>query len=132
MKASVILKKLFTGACVYYTVVSLAVLIASALLGGDLNGTFTSLNYLLFFPFGLALSGAGILYRNSGLPYWGRLLLHFLITLAAFFCFLWLPSGANSNASTVLTMLLLLSIAYWVICLIVILARKRFRSFKEE
>ena len=108
MKATVILKKLITGACVYYAAASLIVLVTAALIRGDLNGTVAALNYLMLFPFGLALSAAGMLVRCGRLPGWGRWLLHFLITLAAFFCFLWLPSNANAGASSVLMVLLLL------------------------
>lgn len=132
MKATVILKKLLTGACFWYTAASVIILTAAMLITGDTSGSVAAVSHLLLFPFGLALSGAGMVFRCSGLPRWARLLLHFFITLAAFFCFLWLPSGVNINATSVFTALLLLSLAYWLICLIVILTRKRFRSFKEE
>ena len=132
MKATVVLKKLLAGACVYYTAISLAVLLAAALLGGDLEGSVSAVNHLLLFPFGLALSGGGMLLHSRAMRPGVRLLLHYLITLAAFFCFLWLPSRAGATAGAVFAALLGLSLAYWLICLIVILTRRRFRSFKEE
>ena len=133
MKVSTILKQFFVGACVYYTLASVVLLLLNIILdGGNLERMIGLTNFLLLFPFGLALSGAGMIYRHTSMPRWSRLLLHYLITLLAFLFFLWLPSRAATTPTAIMTALFLLSLLYWAIYLIAVLSRKRFQSFREE
>ena len=132
MKISNIFKTILTGACVYYAVASLILLLMKLILDGDLDGIISVGNFLLLFPFGLAVSGAQFIYRLSPLPRWARMLLHYFISLAAFLLFLWLPSRARVSPSSTPIALFLLSLLYWAVYLLGSLAKKRFHSFREE
>ena len=132
MKISEILKKLFTGACIYYSAASVALILLKLILSGAQNSVISVISFLLLFPFGLTVSGAQMVYRRSPLPSWSRLLLHFLMILSAFFLFLWLPAQSHASAGSTLVALFLLTVAYWVVFLIVKLTVKRFHSIKEE
>ena len=133
MKPSAVLKKLFTVACVYYAIFTLALLITISILSGEqFSETVTFvLNLLLLFPFSLALSGAEFLRKSNRMSGAIRMLLHYLIFAAAFLLFIWLPSAPQTitNAIIVLT---LFSIIYWMVCLIVYLTAKRIRNIREE
>ena len=133
MKTSAIIKKLLTGACVYYSVFSLILLTVSVLFkGGIENVGIGVLNVLLLFPFAFALSGAEFVRKNTKISGAARLLLHYLILSAAFLLFLWLPSNMTKNLGNGLMMLLIVTVLYWLIFLICRLTVKRFHSFREE
>ena len=91
MKPSAVLKKLFTVACVYYAIFSLALLLINVILVGSTDGMVIGvLNVLLLFPFALSLSGAEFLRKSEKLSGVARILLHDLIFAAALLLFLWL------------------------------------------
>lgn len=128
------MKQLFTGACVYYAIASLLMI----LLGLLSNNGFANvkvvpvLNLVLLFPFGLLMSAGQMLLKAESLLKALRLPLHYIITLVAFFLFLLLPANANAKAGYYLIGLLLMSLVYWIGYLIIALTKKRFHSFKEE
>ncbi len=133
MKISLVLKRLFTGASIYYSAFSLALLLINVILSGGTDGRVIGvLNVLLLFPFSLALSGAEFLRKNEKLPLAGRMLLHYFIFTAAFMLFLWLPSKTTKNLVNALLMLFLVTLIYWLVFLICHFTAKRFHSFKEE
>ena len=132
MKTSNVIKNLLTGACVYYAIASLALILLRLILIGSTNGVISIVSFLCLFPFGLAISGAQMIYRRSSLPAWSRLLLHFLIIFLAFFLFLWLPAQTKASPVNTLIVLFGLALVYWIVFLIVHVTVKRFRSFKEE
>ncbi len=133
MKFSVVLKRLFTGACVYYSAFSLALLLINVVLAGGTDGRVIGvLNVLLLFPFSLALSAAEFIRKNDKLSGAVRMLLHYFIFTAAFMLFLWLPSKTSKSVINVLLTLFLLTVLYWLTYLICHFTKKRFHSFKEE
>lgn len=133
MKFSAVVKRLLTGACVYYSVFSLVLLIINVIINGQVAGTALSvLNVLLLFPFSLSLSGAEFIRKSDKLSGGVRVLLHYLILAAAFLLFLWAPSGAQKTIQSALLLLFLVSVVYWIIFAICRLTVKRFHSFKEE
>ena len=133
MKPSAVLKKLFTVACVYYSVFSLLLLLISAIAAGGTEGKIIGvLNVLLLFPFAFSLSGAEFLRKSSKLSGAVRMLLHYLIFAAAFLLFLWLPSQTNKSILNAFFTLLLITVIYWIVYLICRLTVKRFHSFREE
>lgn len=132
MKITKIVKTILTGACVYYAAASLILLVAKLILDGDAGAIISVGNFLLLFPFGLSISVAQLIYRLPSLPRWGRMLLHYLISLTAFLLFLWLPSKAQTSPSSTLVALFLLSLLYWFLYLLGRLTKKRFHSFREE
>lgn len=134
MKFSVALKKTFTIACIYYAVISLALLLIQAIANGGFDSTaIGTLNFLLLFPFSLSIAAAQTLNRHANLSTAVRRLLHYLIFTLAFFLFLWLPSlNADSKPMNSLIVLLLFSGLYWLVVLIVSVTKKRFHSLREE
>jgi hypothetical protein len=134
MKFSVALKKTFTAACIYYAVISLALLLLQAIANGGFHSTAVgTLNFLLIFPFSLSISVAQAIHLHASFSAAARRLLHYLIFTLAFFLFLWLPSlNADSKPMNSLIVLLLFSVLYWLVALIVSVTKKRFHSFREE
>ncbi len=133
MKTSVVIKRLLVGACIYYSVFSLVLLIINVILNGQVAGTALSVpNVLLLFPFSFSLSGAEFIRKSDKLSGGIRVLLHYLILSVAFLLFLWLPSNAKKTLESALLLVLLESIIYWVVFAICRLTVKRFHSFKEE
>ena len=131
MKTLSILKKLFTGACVYFSIFTLALLLINLFLKGTAEIAIGVLNILLLFPFALSLS-AGALIRGSRLSGALSNFLHYLIFTAAFLLFLWLPSNMTKNLTNGLLIFVLITLGYWLVFLIGRLTVKRFHSFKEE
>ncbi|MBQ4274420.1 MAG: hypothetical protein IJB94_05565, partial [Clostridia bacterium] len=66
MKTFSKIKQWFTGGCVWYAIISLLFLIIDlALSQKDATHVISSTSFLLIFPFGLAMSGAGMLYKSK-------------------------------------------------------------------
>ena len=116
MKSDNILKSWLRGSCVWFTFISLAMLIFGMMFSKNANYVAT-LSFLLFYPCALCLSAAGLLYKNEKLGKGLRRLLHYLITLLAFILFIWLPSGASVTFPFVLLLFCLLTAIYWLIVL---------------
>ncbi len=126
-------KKWLADGCVYFTATSIIMILGNLLLNGAENtGRIHSGSFLLFFPFGLCLSAAGLLFSSKKLPIWTKYLLHFSITDLSLFLFLWLPSNSAAQASTGLIMLTLFSALYWIFLGLAVWIRSRVRKLMEE
>ena len=133
MKTSVVIKRLFIGACVYYSIFSLLLLLINVIINGKVAGSVLSVpNILLLFPFAFSLSGAEFIRKSDKLSGGIRVLLHYLILAAAFLLFLWFPSNAQKTIQSAILLLFLESIVYWIVFAICHLTVKRYHSFKEE
>ena len=133
MKPSTVLKRLFTAACVYYSIFSLLLLLINVVLTGGTDGKVIGvLNVLLLFPFSFSLSGAEFLRKSSKLSGVTKMLLHYLIFTAAFLLFLWMPSKTTKTLINAIFTLLLVTLIYWVVYLIGHLTAKRIRNIREE
>lgn len=122
------------GGCVYFTLISLfMILLNFALSGGEALSRSINLGaFLLFFPCGLGISAGGLLLRAEKLPFFARGLLHYACTVLSVFLFVWLPTNPVARASTVLIMLVLFSILYWILFLIIHLTKKRLVALWNE
>ena len=126
-------RKWLADGCVYFTATALIMIFGNLLVSGADNvGRIHAGSFLLFFPFGLCLSAAGLLFSSQKLPSWSKYLLHFLITDLSLFLFLWLPSNSSAQASTGLIMLTLFSVLYWIFLGLVVWIRSRVRKLMEE
>ena len=133
MKTSVVIKRLFIGACVYYSIFSLLLLLITVIISGQSSGSILSVpNILLLFPFSFSLSGAEFIRKSDKLSSGIRLLLHYVILAAAFLLFLWAPSNAQKTIQSAFMLLFLESVVYWIVVAICHLTAKRYHSFKEE
>ena len=133
MKTSVVIKRLFIGACVYYSIFSLLLLLINVIINGEVAGSVLSVpNILLLFHFAFSLSGAEFIRKSDKLSGGIRVLLHYLILAAAFLLFLWFPSNAQKTLQSAFLLLFLESVVYWIVFAICHLTVKRYHSFKEE
>ena len=114
MKTLQLVKKWLCDACVWFTVASLTMLLIGILFLPSMD-YIASLSYLLFFPFGLCMSAAGLLREIKQLSSALRNLLHYLITLASLILFIVLPAGFAPTPSFAFFALLLFSMIYWII-----------------
>ena len=132
MKTFQKLKQWLVGGCVWYAIVSLIFLIIDLIISQK-NATHvvSATSFLFMFPFGLSMSGAGMLYR-SNLPRWSRILSHYLISIISFLLFMLLPAGSLSSGVYVLLMLVLLTVIYWILFAIVHIFRVRWKRVMEE
>ena len=82
------IKQWLTGGCIWYAIISLVFLMIDLIIS-EKNATHvvSATSFLMMFPFGLAMSGAGMLYRGN-LSRWARILLHYLISITSFFLFI--------------------------------------------
>ena len=132
MKFFSILKQLLRGMCRWYTAISLVLLVAG-LAAGNGQSYLDATSFLLLFPFGLAMAGAGCLYRTQTVARWLRWLSHYAITLVAFFVFVLLPHlGGTVSPTSVLILCVLLTIVYWFLFLLVHIFQARIRRILEE
>ncbi len=132
MKTFTKIKQWFVGGCVWYAIISLIFLIIDiALSNTNAKHVISSTSFLLIFPFGLSMSGAGMLYRSK-LPRWSRILLHYIISVVSFLLFMLLPAGSTSSGVYVLLMLVLLTVIYWILFALVHIFAKRWKRIIEE
>ena len=132
MKTFSKIKQWFTGGCVWYAIISLLFLILDlALSQKDATHVISSTSFLLIFPFGLAMSGAGMLYKSK-LPRWSRILSHYVISIVSFLLFMLLPAGSTSSGVYVLLMLVLLTVIYWILFALVHIFAARWKRVVEE
>ena len=126
------IKQWFVGGCVWYAIISLIFLIVDfALSYTNATHVISSTSFLLIFPFGLCMSGAGMLYKSK-LPRWSRILLHYIISIVSFLLFMLLPAGSLSSAVYVLLMLALLTVIYWILFALVHIFSVRWKRVVEE
>ena len=132
MKTFSKIKQWLVGGCVWYAVISLIFLIIDiALSNTKATHVISSTSFLLIFPFGLSMSGAGMLYRSK-LPRWSRILSHYVISVVSFLLFMLLPAGSTSSGVYVLLMLVLLTVIYWILFALVHIFAKRWKRVVEE
>ena len=131
MKTFAKIKQWFTGGCVWYAIVSVIFLIIDLALSKDATHVISSTSFLLIFPFGLAMSWAGMIYKSK-LPRWSRILLHYVISAVSFLLFMLLPAGSASSGVYVLLMLVLLTVIYWILFVLVHIFAARWKRVVEE
>lgn len=127
-----LLKKILVNGCILYTCISLLLLIvnliATSAMGDSLDkAPIPALTFLLLFPFGLAIASANQLLGSASLDRMLGRLLHYLITVLSLWLFLWLPSGTNARAATVLVLFALVTILYWAAVGILALIKGRYQ-----
>lgn len=131
MKTFSKIKQWFVSGCVWYAIISLIFLIIDIALSNDAAHVISSTSFLLIFPFGLSMSGAGMLYRSK-LPRWSRILSHYVISIVSFLLFMLLPAGSTSSGVYVLLMLVLLTVIYWILFALVHIFAARWKRVVEE
>ncbi len=129
MKSLQAIKNWLCGGCVYFTAITLILLLLN-LPGGAASAVAIS-RVLLIFPCSLILSFGGMLWK-SRLPRWSRVLLLYIIDVLSVFLLLYLPVSASKEASTQLLMFVLLSVIFWIVFGLTALISTRIRRLMEE
>lgn len=131
MKLFRFLQKWMRGACLWFTTISLCALVIGAMIPTSAP-MLKITSFLLLFPFALSIAGANMLLRAGSPARWLRWLLHFGITLAAFLLFIWLPSNTAAQPATLLLLLVLFSVIYWILFLVIHTLHVRITRLLEE
>ncbi len=126
------LKKWVVDGCVYYTVVSIVLILLGLLSAASESRWNIPANFWQIMPLSLAFAFAGNVLRSNKLARWKRYLLHYIIYLSAFVIFFFLPSNAKPQPISILLILVLLTALYWAIFGLVLLIRSRIRRLMED
>lgn len=125
------IKQWFVGGCVWYAIILLVPLLINTVLSYTQHVKEVPTKAFLFlYLFAFSMSGAGMLYRSK-LPRWSRILSHYGISIVSFLLFVLLPAGSFSGV-LVLSMLVLLSVIYWILFAIVHIFAARWKRVLEE
>ena len=126
------IKKIFVDASIIYTAVVLFVCLV--LTGMTENPPSVSpLNFLFIFPFSLCFSLANYLHHSDRIGAAFKFILHFLLTVGGFFCFLYLPAFPNGKtASSVLVLFIVIVVYLFVYGIVLLLSRRWKREFQSE
>ena len=130
MKIWDFIKKILKNTCVYYTLISVALLLLGLLDGNGTLGVGFNSSALLFIPFSVCMALAQELLCCKSLSRAVRYLGHYAITLAAtvvLFSF-----KASFTSSNLIVLLALLTVLYWMIFGIAVLIRKRIKKVFSE
>lgn len=132
MKTWQSVKKWLSGGCVYFTVISMLMILLLAAISTD--GSQPNINvpaFLLMFPCGLCFSAAGMLMEAKAIARWIRILSHYLIAVFAVLLFVILPNFSG-RGSTLMVLVIFFSALYWIIFGLVALMRSRVQKLLEE
>lgn len=126
-----LIKQIFSGTCLWFTLLAVGLMLIRLIADGNGDGIIEIPRFLLLLPCGLFLAAAGTVYRHTALAAWVRLLLHYLLSMLAFFLFLWLPAGGHTAVKNLLA-IVFFSLIYVAVFAVVLLTRKRIRGIREE
>lgn len=125
------IRQLIGGTCQWFTLLAVGLMLIRLIVEGNGDGIIEITRFLLLLPCGLFWTAAGVVYRHTALAGWLRLLLHYLLTVLAFFLFLWLPTGTHTGVKNLLA-IVFSSLIYAIVFAIVLLTRRRIRGIREE
>ena len=132
MKQLQTLKQWLASGCVYFTACTFLMAFIRLIVSGEESaGMINVVSFLFFFPFGLAMSAAGMILCNKSLPRWSRYLLHYGITILSLYVFVWMPSNTVARPSTVLIVFVVFTVLYWLVFGLIQLIRSRIRKLME-
>ncbi len=133
-RATSLLRSLLHGTCLWFTGISVFVLIFNLLFPSNSAGYVNALSFLLFLPFGFALTVAGTVRRAPTLPTSAKVILHPLCSLGGFYICFYLPYQLTKKptAGQVLAILVLAAVVYGVIVGAISLWGRRTRQKKLD
>ena len=113
---------LLQSTCVWYSGISLLVLVINVILSTNEKTYVSPLDFLLFFPFALCMALATLVRRTSKLTAAARVVLHPICVLGGFVLFVFLPSSQSP------VMLLLAAVIYGITVFVLWLRARRNRQ----
>ncbi len=122
-----ILTVLLRRICLWYTGISLFILLINVFSSTN-EGTYVDAKrFLLFFPLALALAAAGVVRETETLPTWARVILHPLLSIGGVYLCFFLPyqvqQGANPGRGAAL--ILITAMGYGIVALILFLCSRK-------
>ena len=130
MKIWNFIKKIFKSTCVYFTLISIVILLLGLLDGNDASKSWFTTSTFLFLPFGLCMAFAQELLCAKRFSGFARYVGHYVITIAAIIGML--AFNASFSTTNLIILIFFLTILYWIIFGIVILLRRRLKKLMEE
>ena len=131
MKVWKTIKSWLSKSCVCFTVITLFMLL-SALTESKGEQIVHIAQVLRTFPCSLCMGFAFVLLKRQSIARWVRILLHYLLCVGSFFCFLYLPVSLSGQAIAGLVMLVLFSAIYWILFGLTVLVVSRARILMEQ
>ncbi len=124
------LSSLLRCTCMWYTAISVFVLLVNVLLSGNERAYVDPLSFLLFLPFALAMAAAGMVRRADGLTTTARVILHPLLVLGGFYLCIYLPYQIEKKptAGQMLAIFVLAAVLYGAVVTVLFLIRRRIRQ----
>lgn len=125
------IKKALMSACIYFTLITAVYMLCMAVIttGGDAPAI-EAQRVLLFFVFSLLWAIADFVRSIKAIPSPLGYALHYIICAFGFYACFMLP--VNMRASTVLTGLVIFTLAYWVIIGISAIFSSKLRKNREQ
>ena len=127
------LKKIWLSACVYYTATTFLLIFLFWLISDDITRAMHPVALMLILPFSVCFAAANTIFKHSALSEWIKVLLHYAITMASIWCFLFLPNkGDGQTAGGAFILYMVLTVIYAVIMGIVLYMRGKIKRITRE
>lgn len=126
-----LIKKALTSSCIYFTLITAVYMLCMAIITtGDNAPAVEAQRVLLFFVFSLLWAIADFVRSLKAIPSPLGYVLHYIICLFGFYACFMLP--VNMRASTVLTGLIIFTLAYWVLAGVIAIFTSKLRKNREQ
>ena len=128
-----ILKRIFVNSCITYTVIVLFLCLILLLISEDLGKAVSPQSFLLVFPFSVCIAIANDIDKNAKFAQFYKSLIHTVLTIGSFFCFLYFPAFQDAKDSNFFVVLLVFSVAYFMVYGLTLLFRHRInKEFRQD
>lgn len=126
-------KKIALGSCVYYTSATFFILFLYFALNRDLTGGMQTLALIAILPFAVCFSSANVIYCQTSLDKWLRVVLHYVLTVGGAFLFLYLPNkDPQQSGSQAFLLFLVFSLIYTIVMAIILTVSGRIRRVTRD
>lgn len=121
------LKRILVRSCVYFTALTLMLLIIQAF-SADIRYV-TPTRFLLIYPFSLSMALGDLVLKAKSMKSATKVITHYLISVGAFYAFLLAPAKNSGNP---VVLILILTAVYFIVAIPVIVVRARKRKKETE
>ena len=127
------LKKIWQSACVYYTATTFLLIFLFWLISDDITRAMHPVALMLILPFSICFATANTIFKHAGFAKWGKVLLHYAITMAGVWLFLFLPNKSEGqSASGAFILYMILTLIYAIIMGVVLHLQSRINRVTRE
>lgn len=121
------MKSILRATCTVYTVIVLSLCVILLFASENLARAVSPVNFLLILPFSFVFSAANYVDGHSKLHQFPKSLIHFVLTVGGFFCFLYLPAFSGASESNSLVVFAVFTVLYLIVYGLVLLFRFRLK-----